>query len=365
MTRSFPVVVNVLLVLVAVGCGDGSGSDGGVDATAAADAGSPPDAGSRVDAGRMLDSGVDAGPRVDAGPDSGSTPDAGTPGSVDPSMMGSRTVSTETDMVSRDGRMTPVTAYVPDGAATPLVVFAPGFQIEASNYEATLRYVASHGFTVVGADPPEGSPFNPLNPVNHTAMRDDLVAVIDWALAELSPAPGVLVLGHSLGGKLATMVAGADSRVTAMMGIDPVNGGNPLSGYSATLPDVVPDVTSTLTIPVAYLGETTNATGGIGGMACAPMDQNFQTFYDGSTSATAAYEHTFVGADHMDFLDNTTGCGFACAACTEGSANTGDVSSSTHTLVAAFALRHLSGVTSVEGWLTGANMLPAVTVRSR
>ncbi len=160
------------------------------------------------------------------------------------------------------------------------------------------------------------------------------------------------------------MLAGIDSRVTALFGIDPVNGASPFGGYNETMPDVVPEVTSGLGISVDFIGETTNGTGGSFGMACAPLDQNYQTFFEGSTSATWAAEHTFEGADHMDFVSDTTGCGFTCSACTAGSADPAVVLQGTYTLAAAFFLRHLDGDGSMEAFLTG-TVPPGVTVRSR
>ncbi|MGE0787218.1 MAG: hypothetical protein AB7S26_16220 [Sandaracinaceae bacterium] len=287
--------------------------------------------------------------------------DAGTTIGGDVTAAGPRTVSVMGATVTRGSRSIPVSAHVPDGAGPyPLVLMLPGFQLESSRYAALCDRVASHGYVVVRADPMAS-----LFSADHTAMRDDAIAVLDWAPTAGLPIGGdTAVMGHSLGGKLAVMVAGMRD-VAALLAFDPVNGGSPLSGYTAQLPNVVPSVTSTLAIPVGYLGETTNATGGIGGMACAPTAQNYATFFDGSTMATWAAEWTFAGADHMDFVPDTAGCGFTCSACPNGTANQADVLAGMYTLTVAFLERHLRGRTAVEPYLTGA-MLPAgVTSRSR
>ncbi len=336
----------ISLVLALAGCGDGS-SD--------ADGGSPTaDAGVGIDAGASDAGALDAA-AVDAGGE-----DAGFTG-ADPTGDGPFTVSTQAGSVERDGRTTPVTAHVPDGAGpSPLVLFLPGFQLGSERYAPLCDRLASHGYVVVRADPPAS-----LLAVSHVAMRDDAIAVLDWAATELPVSGAVGLMGHSLGGKVTTMVAGMRAGVGALLGIDPVNGGNPFSGYSATLPDIVPEVTATLTMAVGYLGETTNASGGVGGMACAPADQNYATFYDGSTMSPWAAEWTFEGADHMDFVSDTAGCGFTCSACTDGTADAATVQASTATLMVAFFERHLRGRGDVDAYLTGAMVPSGVTTRSR
>lgn len=333
-----------------------------------------PDGGARVDGGTPGgDAGVpDAG---DAPPaDGGSTERDGGPGtdggtvsdgggaSVDPSATGPASTTTVDGTVTRGSRSTPVVAHVPAGGPSPLAIFVPGFQLESSRYAATAEHLASHGFVVVRADPPD-----PLFGVSHVEMAADVIAVIDWATDASGPLAGevsgpLLVFGHSLGGKVSAMVAHRDTRVDALLALDPVNGGNPFSGYSADLPDIVPDEIEGLTIPVGFMGETTNQSGS---MACAPADQNFETFYAAATSASWAAMWDFTGADHMDFVDDTTGCGFTCSACPDGTADEATVQAAVHTLVAAFARRHLLGDASMDPWLTGAMTPGGVVVTSR
>ncbi len=198
-------------------------------------------------------------------------------------------------------------------------------------------------------------------------MRDDLIAVIDWALddadlgARIDPAQ-IGVFGHSLGGKLSTMVAISDARVSALLGIDPVDGGGGFGGPSATTPDIVPSGSMALAIPVGFLGETTNGSGGF--MPCAPTDQNFQRFYESTTMSVWAGEWDFAGADHMDFVPDTSSCGFICGACTAGTADVATVLAGTYTLTVAFFRRHLQGDAAMDATLL--TTPPAgVTVRSR
>ncbi len=361
MTRATAVVTLGLLTLL--GCDGGDGVDaGGVvvrdGGPITSGDGGPNDGGSSLPGDAAVG---DAG-LVDAGPLDASTRDAGPGGGgTDPSAAGPFTVMTQTATVMRGARRTPVTAHVPMGASgAPLVLMLPGFQLESSRYAPLCDRVASHGYVVVRADPPTGT-FSP----DHTAMRDDGIAVLDWATANLPVGGGVAVMGHSLGGKLATMIAGMRSDVGALIAFDPVNGGSPISGYTPELPDIVPSVTQTLTIPVGYLGETTNASGGTFGMACAPAAQNYATFYDGSTAAPWAAEWTFAGADHMDFVPNVAGCGFVCSACTAGTADPATVVAGMQTLTVAFLERHLRARADVDAYLTGAQVPSGVTTRSR
>ncbi|MFT5356765.1 MAG: pimeloyl-ACP methyl ester carboxylesterase [Polyangiales bacterium] len=297
------------------------------------------------------DAGADTGPAQDTGP----APDVGLdvptiPGPDAPNLPGPFAVTTQTSMAGD----TPINVCIPGGVRAPLVIFAPGFMVASRFYEPTCQRLASHGFIVIRADPPSG--FR----TSHNAMRDSLVGVLDWALSE-SPFiaqidPGrILVSGHSLGGKLATMVAAQDPRVTALFAIDPVDG-----GFGA--PDVVPSLAMGLTIPVGFAGETTNGSGGF--MPCAPAAENFQQFYAATTSAPWAAQWDFIGADHMDFVAAPAGCRF-CGLCPAGSADPAIVIESMHTLFVAFARRHLGDDITMDPWLTGAQLPTGVAVTSR
>lgn len=269
------------------------------------------------------------------------------------------------DTVRAEGRDTPVAAYVPTSAAPlPLVVFLPGFQLTASQYARTLERIASHGFVVIGADPTTS-----FFSISHVNMAADTVAVIDWALSGTSglsssiDASRIAVMGHSLGGKVSTMVASMDPRITALFTLDPVNGGAGPLGYTAAAPDIVPDLVRALTIPVGFLGETNNAAGGF--MPCAPADQNYTTFYDAATGAVWSAEWTLAGADHMDFIDDLAACGFACSACSDGPGDDAVQLAIARTLSVAFLRRHLAGETAMDAWLTGSSVPAGATVRRR
>jgi pimeloyl-ACP methyl ester carboxylesterase len=290
-----------------------------------------------------------------------SVPDGMAP-SVDPTGPGPYTTSSTEDSLRRSRRTVPMVVHRPSGVmAPPIVILLPGFMLEARYYRSLAERIASHGFLVVQADPPSS-----LMSANHIEMRDDVIAVIDWVqmMGLSDPGARIAVAGHSLGGKVAAMVTAEDVRVQALLGIDPVNGGNPFTGYSATLPDIVPEPVNTISVPAGFLGETVNAMGGSFGMACAPRDQNFQTFFQAATAAPWVAEWEFVGADHMDFLSDSEGCGFVCTQCPSGSADPAQVVSSTMTLAVAFFRHHLVG-DDQSAYLTGDLVPPGVMARSR
>ena len=84
-----------------------------------------------------------------------------------------------TDVV-RDGRTTPLVAYVPEGnEELPLVLFTPGFQIESAAYANLCQSLAAEGYIVARMDPP-GTIFD----VNHIEMATDVRAALDWILNE-------------------------------------------------------------------------------------------------------------------------------------------------------------------------------------
>ena len=355
-----PLVLSVVvgLALGGVACGDDaprivtpSADLGG----GARDAGTEPaDLGAGSD---DLGSAADLGSAVDLG----SAADLGSVGGTAPDGVGPYTV-TRTTATAGGAMVTVFDPTLPSGVRAPVAIFMPGFQLTVSRYATICERLASHGVVVIGVDATGG--FSP----NHVMLRDAAIAALDWALttapsAAHSDGTRVLAFGHSLGGKLATMMAGAEVRVTALLAIDPVNGGGgPGMGYSAERPDIVPDVVAALTIPLGFLGETTNGSGGF--MPCAPTAENFQTFYAAATTAPWSAQWDFTNADHMDFVPDTAGC-FTCGFCGAGTADPAVVVRNTMTLVVAFAQRHLFGDASAEVWLTGASVPSGIVVMSR
>jgi pimeloyl-ACP methyl ester carboxylesterase len=242
-----------------------------------------------------------------------------------------------------------------------LVLFAPGFQISSAAYRDWIEHLASWGIAAVRADPPGG-----LFDVSHVAMTLDLRAVLDDLLAPaalaIAPDPQRIILsGHSLGGKLAVMVADSDERVAAVFTLDPVNGGGP-SGYSPERPNIVPSALENLSIPLGFVGELLDGTGGLFG-ACAPLAQNYQTFFEAAAASPSAYEWTLDGASHTDFVTNIEACGLACTFCRTGTLDRSITHAFMRAAGVAFIRAHLDDDTDACAWLTGTRVPAAVTIR--
>lgn len=270
----------------------------------------------------------------------------------DPSGAGGYAVARTTTTLTRGPRSIPVTAFLPSAPAgsAPLLLLLPGFQVSTSAYEATAAHVARHGYAVVLVDR-DGS-FTP----SHLDDRDDALAAITWATGATGPAvvrdSAVAVAGHSLGGKIATMVALADSRVDALFGIDPVDTGS--FAATSTRPDVAPSQVGALTIPVGFLGETLDSVSGF--MPCAPAADNYTQFYAGTTAAVSAVQWTAAGAGHFSFVDVEP---LAASACQTPTAAKATVLAALRTTLTAFVARHLRGDTTQQPWLIGAKV-PAI-----
>lgn len=329
-----------------LGCSGSSSTDAGV----AVDAGARVDGSARVDAGSMSD----AGP-TDAGP-----ADAGAP-ATDPGV-GTGSATTMVEQSVDIGATVPLTIYLPsDPSPAPVIVFHHGFQLGPSDYASYGEHLASWGYVVVMPEMPGGLIGGP----NHRELRAYMVALLDWIELGEGPLEGRVLVsqiglaGHSLGGKISLLTAAGDARARAVFGVDPVDaGGGPLGGSAEDFPSVTPELMGDIAAPIVLLGETTNASGGAFGMACAPEADNFQQYYLHATSP--ALEIEVLGANHMSFLDNPD-CGFTCSACTAGSDEPAMTRALTRRYMTAFFNVVLRGETAYSTYLTGDAMATDVT----
>ena len=254
------------------------------------------------------------------------------------------------DSVSRGTRVTPVTAYIPQGnEQVPMIVFTPGFQLQAIYYAPLLKALAQQGYLVLLADPPAN-----IFDANHIEMAADVRAVIDWALASSFSArideDKIATMGHSLGGKLALFNAAEDPRVGVTLALDPVDGDPSPLPNPAQRPTLADNVLSQINGVVGLIGELTNGESqNAFAPACAPLANNFQTIFSALTNASWLVEWELVGADHMDFVAECPGGLFsACSACEEGTMDPARVRSLTLDFATAFFAFHLKGNSSQE-----------------
>jgi pimeloyl-ACP methyl ester carboxylesterase len=263
----------------------------------------------------------------------------GSTGARDPALDGDATVMTSTASIpgAAMGRTLSSTVFKPSTAGPhALVVISPGFQLGRAQYTSYARHLATWGFVVVLTDYAGASLFP-----NHTTLATDVPKVIDWALAQTSLAVDpqkIALAGHSLGGKISVYAATLDTRVKAVVAWDPVD---------SSSPSVAPELMGTVTAAIAVIGETTNGSGGSGGMPCAPTADNFQTFYAAARSPALAI--TVTGADHMDWVDdpNCTLCTF----CTAGAAPQDRARVVTRRLDVAWLRRTLFSDLTMDAWL--------------
>jgi pimeloyl-ACP methyl ester carboxylesterase len=310
-----------------------------------------PDPGAGVEAGTPKPSGDASTPTGDASNTDGSVVN---PAGNDPAKDGpyaiteiDATKTTTTDTVKLH------VAYPTAGPAAgpyPVVILAHGFLLDPALYVGYIKRLATFGYVAMTAD---------YNDTTKSNIRDadNLRGALDWALAATQLAGKVDaakagVMGHSRGGKAAVIAASRDARFKAVLGLDPVDSSSPLGCNATTECPDASNALASLSIPSAFLGETTDATSA--GQACAPAADNYTTFY-GSAPAKSV-EVTLLGANHLTFLDDPTACGLTCslASCNAETAAHADLINLAHAMTVSFFERNLRGDAAQDAYLTGA-----------
>ena len=257
------------------------------------------------------------------------------------------------------GTTIPLDLYVPDEPGIhPVVVFTHGFQLTPSQYASFAGHLASWGYVLVLPRMPGGI-------TTHAKLREHLTAVLDWVEAQAAAAEGPLagkadgghigLSGHSMGGKIALLVASGDARPKAAFLVDPVDAaGMPVVLVPSDYPSVTPELMPYVTIPLGFLGETTDAScSGFACQACAPADDNFQQYY--LFAQTPSLAITALGAGHMSFLDDPD-CGLVCSLCNDPSDDPASTRKLLRRYATAFFHLWLRGDASLLPYLTGASM---------
>jgi len=252
------------------------------------------------------------------------------------------------------------TAYLPDGPGPfPVVVLTHGFQLSPVDYVSYGEHLASWGYITVLPQ----FPGNIFSSPTHTELKTALADVLDWVdsgptLFGGTEDPSQLALaGHSLGGKIALLLATEDGRPDAVFAIDPVDAGPPNGGDPADYPSVAPELMDDINVPIVVVGELQNSTPAAFGPACAPAGENFQAYYSAATSASMEVE--VIGASHMSFLDNPF-C-LPCLVCPPGTDDPLVTKSVTRELMVSFFESELRGEEWAEAWLGGTELDALVT----
>ncbi len=216
---------------------------------------------------------------------------------------------------------TSTSATEPALGPLPIVLFTPGFSAQPSDYEDTLRHVASHGFAVVAADhgfsigsslvcQTQRDGFEHAQRALAEARRRGRVK--DDALFGLITEGRLATMGHSYGGKLALWLASESApAVDAAMALDPVDGGDDRRpGYCGDDDDGFPQLLAAL--PTTTMPPTLIVMAGLSG-DCAPAEGNGDVLFAALPSSTRATLLRLPRATHTDFIDDVADG--ECAAC--------------------------------------------------
>lgn len=334
------------LIAVAACSGGGGGSDP-IDATTG-------------------DAAVGDGPAaIDAAIDASSTIDA--PAAMDPGQPGPFAVVTQDNVAIALGAGTvrgtvfsPGQGTTPAPGPFPLVIVSSGFQLARAQYAIYCQHLATWGYVCITHDYAASG--------NHQAKAREVVQIIDWAqgaasgLAARIAGQPIAVAGHSLGGKVSINAAILDNRIKAVVGWDPVDALPPFGNDGSQ--SVTPEMMGNLRVPMAVLGELTDATGGLGGQACAPSADNFQQFFVAACQAPARLEVTIDAADHMDWLGEPGSCGLACLACKSGTTPPATVQTISKRVTTAWLQRHLRNDASAAAWLAAPQVGTPTSIRT-
>lgn len=292
--------------------------------------------------------------------DSGGSPDLPLP-SFDPDSAGpEKTVSFDLQIpVGRNNVSVTVIGPSDDGkeitrraAPHPLVIISPGFTVDRKQYASYGTRLATYGMVAVLQ--------KSTREFSHSMYRDETVGLIDWFATPTGANAGRVsgrvdldrlgMAGHSLGGKISILVAAQDSRVKALLGLDPVD---------ANTPPALPEISKIKLpagIPMAFLGETTSKTGGA--MPCTPAAGNYEALY--AKAGAPAFAITLVAAAHNDFVDNFAMCP-TCNFCPGGTAPKDRTNRLAVKYTAAYFLWALTGDARARDYFAGAAFQKDIT----
>mmetsp|Transcript_18673 Transcript_18673/g.23500 ORF Transcript_18673/g.23500 Transcript_18673/m.23500 type:complete len:227 (+) Transcript_18673:63-743(+) len=192
-----------------------------------------------------------------------------------------------------------VEIFKPEGDATGITVFLPGTLLKLEEYSSTYDTLVEQNQIVIG--------FKNMNPFpivgrSHQRMAEDVASVVEefLALEEYSGLPAKYnVVGHSLGGKVALMVAAKYDieKVKNVIALDPVDDKPRELTYPKNKPKT--DLSNSLADEIhLYQSEK----GGEGLFPLCPSDRNatvIQEIYPKKITSLTIDE----GAGHMSYKD--------------------------------------------------------------
>ena len=212
----------------------------------------------------------------------------------------------------------------------PVVVVNHGFLLPSEQYHQIAEHIASWCYITVLNEARSAA--------NHTQYTDDIVGVVQHIksdqraeLAGLVDRSNIVLLGHSVGGK-ASLWAGtlASDQFRTIIGLDPVDS----CGPGMSCPSVTPELIGDLDVPTLLIGEQWSGNHSRFGQYCAPLDDNYQQYFESIKPDLPTLEITLIPAYHQSWLDDAEGCGIQCRLC---AANP----DADHELVKAFTKRYV------------------------
>jgi hypothetical protein len=165
----------------------------------------------------------------------------------------------------------------------PTVIFLPARSAPEQQYESYGRLLASHGFVVamrgyygfLRTDP---------------ELAADARRMADWLIArQLSDPRRIGLAGHSMGGKSAILEALGDSRIAAVVALDPDE-----NGYTHVARGPIARLQAPLLVVGMELAYKAFR-------LCATPDGNYRSFFPHAPPGTI--ELTLRGADHVQVMD--------------------------------------------------------------
>ena len=212
----------------------------------------------------------------------------------------------------------------------PVVVVNHGFLLPSEQYHQIAQHIASWCYITVLNEARSAA--------DHAQYTNDIAEVVHHIkshqraeLAGLVDQNNIVLLGHSVGGK-ASLWAGtlASDQFRTIIGLDPVDS----CGPGMSCPSVTPELIGELDVPTLLIGEQWSGNHARFGQYCAPLDDNYQQYFESIKSDLPTLEITLIPAYHQSWLDDAEGCGIQCRLC---AANP----DADHELVKAFTKRYV------------------------
>lgn len=193
-----------------------------------------------------------------------------------------------------------VQIFKPEGAPTAITVFLPGTLLKLDKFESTYKAIVEQNQIVIAFE--KMNPF-PIVGRSHNKMAEDVASVVEEFLAlegNDSLPRKYNIVGHSLGGKVALMVAAKFDieNVNKIIALDPVDD----MPRELTAPKLS-SRTKLTNSQAAEIHLFQSENGGKGLIPLAPSDRNATVINELHPDQITSLEIN-AGAGHMSYLDD-------------------------------------------------------------